>query len=303
MAKSSMRRYPGRRVPISVEAPADVLESLSWFLNVAGEEAPTADDRGEPDLRLRETADGFLLEGAYVSPETAWCDNGFAAAQLLADAITRLAALQHHHDMLLHSASIAVEGQLLVLLGDSMAGKSTVALSAAARGWQLFGDDRIGLSLAGTRAEGFAAGLQPKIRLPLPPDSTKLFTRFVATVTLAEAADIAYLRLGHGRLAPMGSRRPVAAIFQLSRKQGDGRAVLGVPLEPPAALRALLRHSYAPQVAAKEHLERCAALAESVPIFDLRFSRSESVIGYLTRARDLWQGDTQLKSTASPGPG
>ncbi len=291
--------FPGRLSPVFVAAPEAVMEPLSWLLNHPGR--PAAGEA--PNLTVRQQDDGFFLEGDFVPPEAAWAANAFGAAIGLADALTRAAALQAPEDSVMHGAALVADDRLIVLLGDSMAGKSTVAIAAAARGWQIFGDDRLGLSIADgadlgalEAVSGVASGLQPKCRLPLPETSSRALRRFVDTTAAATTDDVAYLRLGVGRLAPMASRLPIAAVFTLSRssKNNGARAVLAVPLEPPAALRALLRHSFAPHIAPRIHLDQCAALARALPFYDLRFSQSEAVPGYLKKAKQLWLGTRPL---------
>lgn len=179
------------------------------------------------------------------------------------------AALRQTRDTIsLHAGGASFSRGAVVVIGPSLAGKSSVALHMAANGGRLLGDDSV--AIAGDRALSF--GLAPKLRLPLPADAGRLFTRFAGARICRTQSGIAHLRLRRGEAARFGQGAPLRGIVILKRMEG-GTARL-VPADRSAAMRALVTHAFAPQFGAAALVARLAALASRVPAYTLEFSRS-----------------------------
>jgi hypothetical protein len=108
---------------------------------------------------------------------------------------------------------------LVLFIGDSESGKSSLSLHLAAAGHRFFGDDRILLDLSVEPVASLCLGLAPKVRLPLPPEVGAVFTRFVAARTRREMAGQAYLSLAEGS-AGFGEGSPVGALVLADRRDG-----------------------------------------------------------------------------------
>ena len=179
------------------------------------------------------------------------------------------AALQQSRDTIsLHAGAASFVRGAVVVIGPSMAGKSSVALHMAANGGRLLGDDSVAVSE--DRALSF--GLAPKLRLPLPADAGPLFKRFVNARIRRAQSDIAHLRLRRGEGAQFGQGATLRGIVILKRV-GEGKPRL-LPADRPAAMRALVTHAFAPQLNAAALVKQLAALAGRTPAYTLEFSRS-----------------------------
>lgn len=177
----------------------------------------------------------------------------------------------------LHAGAASFSRGAVVVIGPSMAGKSSVALHMAANGGRLLGDDSIAISE--NRALSF--GLAPKLRLPLPADAGRLFSGFAGARIRRAQSGIAHLRLRRGEGARFGQGAKLRGIVILKRVD-EGKPRL-LPADRPAAMRALVTHAFAPQLGAAALVARLAALAGQTPAYTLEFSRSREAARVLRR--------------------
>jgi len=208
-------------------------------------------------------------------------ENVYASAQQTMGAFTGAliaAALRQTRDTVsLHAGAAAFPRGAVLVLGASLAGKSSIALHMAAVGGRLLGDDSV--AVTGVRALSF--GLAPKLRLPLPVDAGRRFVRFAEDRLRRVQSNIGHLRLRRGEAAKFGQGAPLRALVIL-RRGGEGPPRL-MPADRPAVVRALVTHAFAPQLGAAALVAWLAALAHRVPAYTLEFSRSREAAAALRR--------------------
>lgn len=188
------------------------------------------------------------------------------------------AALRQTQDTIsLHAGAACFSRGAVVVIGPSMAGKSSVALHMAAHGGRLLGDDSI--AIADGRALSF--GLAPKLRLPMPADAGRLFTRFASARLRRAQSGIAHLRLRREEAARFGQGAPLRGIVILKREEEGTHRLL--PIDRSAAMRALVTHGFAPQLGAAALVARLGAVANRTPAYTLAFSRSREAARTLRR--------------------
>ena len=208
-------------------------------------------------------------------------ENEFDAADGLANALIAAFISRHADTLCLHASSAQLGPGLVVLLGDSLAGKSSVALQMAAAGYRLFGDDRLAVCMGdGGVASGFCLGLTPKVRLPLPADCGRRFAEYVESFTEIRDDTVAYLKLWEGEAAVFQEQSPIAAFIILNRAEAGPCAM--APASRPAIVRALLAQCFAPQIAAQDLMRALTDLASSVAGYELGFSHSGEAASLLT---------------------
>lgn len=223
--------WPRRPVPAGVP-PADVTvhrEGTAWRVEATGwpgGESPAADP-----LSAANALAGLLVDGQLVR-----------VPQLVG----------------LHGAAAVFAAGVVVALGETGAGKSTLALRLAARGIPILGDDRV---LVDTRDDPgpviVALGLSARARLPLPPGDDRL-AAFVERHTAEWVGDAAWL---DGRAAcPFGTRAPLAGFVMLERRAGAGAARLE-PVGGAALAARLIEQATAPAAGPAELVARLARLA------------------------------------------
>lgn len=163
----------------------------------------------------------------------------------------------------LHAAALEVGGRAIAIAARSGAGKSTLVARLVARGHAFLSDD----------VTAVAPGAPPSVRasyplLKLTPRSQALLGRAGEEAPLVDPLDEKRLFAVPGEL-PRGPRA-LERVYVLD----DARGVEVARAAPAEALFLLLRHCHrAPllhrAIGTAELTRRCAALAESVPVFRL----------------------------------
>ena len=201
------------------------------------------------------------------------------SASVLLDVLTRLCLEQLGAFADLHAGSAAIDGQLVVFPGPSLAGKSTLALQLASRGHLLGGDDRL---LIGpfqeqpkTPIQGITLGLNARMRLPINPHAGAAFIDYIGN--RVRHADwlpprIAFIVPRSGEVAAFAQRVPLAAIVMPLRCDGGGVALEPAPFSD--IMRLLLEQMHAPHLPARQLIEAARMMAQTLPCFTLRFDDS-----------------------------
>jgi hypothetical protein len=210
-------------------------------------------------------------------------DDAFAAADGLAGALIARLVTRRPDMICFHAGSALVGAGLVVLLGDSLAGKSSVALQLAAAGYRLFGDDRLAVRLEeGRPPAGACLGLTPKVRLPLPPDCGDRFAEYVESFTEMRDDNAAYLKLWEGEAAAFGEDAPLASFVILDRREAGPCALS--PASRPEIVKALLLNCFSPHIDARALVPAMTGLATGVGGRRLQFSSSREAAAALTAA-------------------
>jgi hypothetical protein len=98
-------------------------------------------------LRTRDDGWGCIVradDGAVAVTtrgSTAWVDRSRVPAEFLVDLVVAQAAAAQRNMLFVHAASVVVDGEGVLLCGESGRGKTTLALALAARGHGYLGDD------------------------------------------------------------------------------------------------------------------------------------------------------------------
>ncbi len=242
---------------------------------------------GDPaEIDVAEMADGRIavtLHGPGGNESV--FDDAFAAANGLASALVARLVVRRDDMICFHAGSARVGPGLVVLLGDSFAGKSSVALQMAAAGYRLFGDDRLAVRLTEEQPDspvGVCLGLTPKVRLPLPPDCGVRFEEYVESFTEMRDDEAAYLKLWEGEAASFGDEAPIAGFVILDRRE-TAESQLSSAARPDI-VKALLLNCFSPHIDARTLVPALTGLAIRAEGFRLQFSSSRDAASVLTAA-------------------
>jgi hypothetical protein len=268
--------FAGPRRPILVSGAGALLPYLPRFLP----EWPYREVGGEtvamPDIRVSRTPQRLQIEEGNPPRAASEHESALDAANAFTGALLAAYVEQDEALLCLHAAAAELGPGLAVLIGDTEAGKSSLAVELARAGFRSFGDDRLLVRLddgtAGTRDLGIAVGLPLKLRLPLPLEAPAALGAFVAQRTAARTPELVQLRLEAGEAAPFGASAPLRALVMLERKAGAAERL--EPASPAAILRALLAQGYAPRLGMADRVAALAALARRVAGFRLVYAES-----------------------------
>lgn len=183
-----------------------------------------------------------------------------------------------------HAGAIETDEGLTVLLGDMMAGKSTLTAALTEKGHRLWCDDRLPVFRHEGGFEGISLGLRPKLRSPLPPNAPATFLAFVQQRAGAGEGDMRYLELKNGEAAGFDQRLPIRRIVVLDRQQSSGDPeMFRLPLGE--AVKRLASCTFAPHLGPVGLLERLRTVVEASECLVLRYSDSFTAARW---ASDRW---------------
>lgn len=285
-AAPSLWAFGPDAAPVSVRNAESLLAQLTVFLG-GWPVRRTGEGRGaRPDIDVIDRPDGRItVRVSGPGGHEADCADAFEAANALAGGLIARFVAQAPNRLCLHAGAVRIGDGLAILLGESLAGKSSVALQLAAAGYRLFGDDRLALEAptgATAAARGLALGLMPKLRLPLPADCGARFAEFVDGYTELRDDEMAYLKLWEGEAAGFGEAAPVSALIVLDRRE-EGPVRLA-PESPTAMARALLGNCFAPHVEAGRLAGLVHGIVERCACHRLSFASSREAAAALSTA-------------------
>ena len=271
--------------PVLVENAEAVMPYLpyylaGWAIRWAGEAVPRS-----PDVRVVENPDGTIQVLSYGPGGADFTfENPYDAANGLAGALISVFVGRDPQMICLHAGAARVGDGLVIVIGDSFAGKSSVSLHLAVLGHRFFGDDQIGVTIDNP-SHGLCLGLMPKVRLPLPEDCGDAFREFVDGYSSMQGDDMAYLKLWEGEAGAFGETALVRALVFLDRDDGgtEGEGAKLRPASRPELVKAMVRTAFAPHVSSSELLAGLTRLADAADAYHLRFASSRDAAGLLSR--------------------
>lgn len=266
--------------PLLVENAEAVMPYLpyymaGWPLKWAG---PVVDR--SPDIRVIENPDGtFQIMSTGPGGADFSFDNPYDAANGLAGGLISVFVSRDQQMVCLHAGAARVGDGLVVVIGDSLAGKSSVALQLAVLGNRFFGDDQIAVTLENPSC-GMCLGLMPKVRLPLPEDCGDGFREFVDGYSSMQGEGMAYLKLWEGEAGTFGETAPVRALVFLDRMEAGDTELR--PASRPELVKAMVRKAFAPHISSTDLLSGLTRLAAAADAYHLRFSSSREAAALLS---------------------
>ena len=232
--------------PILVENAEAVMPHLPYYL--AGWPIKWAGSVAEQtlDIRVIENPDEtFRVVSSGPGGADLTFEDPYDAANGLAGALISVFVSGDPQMVCLHAGAARVGDGLVVVIGDSLAGKSSVALQLAVLGNRFFGDDQIAVTLENP-SSGICLGLMPKVRLPLPEDCGDGFREFVEGYSSMQGEDMAYLKLWEGEAGTFGETAPVRALVFLERVDA-GETELR-PASRPELVKTMVSTTFVPHI-------------------------------------------------------
>jgi len=278
---------PGHAQPIVVQSDYAVEPYLRLFLiNWPFERLPGG--TAAPQILLRQAGQRVAVELANSKLDALDAMSELDGVNCLADLLSHVAASRQPELAELHASSVLVDGKLILFVGPSLSGKSSLALQLAARGYRIFSDDRllIGPLAGASRAPiGMALGLTPRVRRPPHPAAGALFAEFVARHVVKGGGNVGFLPLDGRSIADAAETAPLGALV-LPERQETGGVVLR-PAGAAAASRVMLEQMHAPDVAAVDFLAAIRRLTQALPAWHLQYDDSAKAA---LAAKDLMAG-------------
>lgn len=199
--------------------------------------------------------------------------------------------------LVLHGSGVAINGELAVFLGDTGAGKSTMAASLDSVGHTLLGDDAVVITEESGRV--FGEPVYPSLRL-YPETASAIFGADIEVAPMAHYSDkkqVGLASLDNISQSPI----PLGALFYLTGEP-DSEEVEAHALHPSDVCISLIEQSFAfePRDAnsATVRLRKASELAGRIPGYELSYphdlDRLNEVNAVIMRCMDA------AKTIASP---
>ena len=284
-------KFEGVSRPVSLtngQALLPVLQAIagSWPYRRIGRAG------ADPIITVRRIADGFRIGSPWLE-QIAEDDTAVGATCCMLVDLIRAYVEGDPSLLCFHCAAVEIDGRLAMFPNTVRAGKSTLVARLAAEGLRIFADDALPVGL-GTRAEGIALGIAPRLRLPLPRRTSADFRAFIESHAGPSDRRYRYLSLPPTLLAGYGSTAPLGAVVLLQRKP-SGRAHLA-PTRRGQGLQHLIAQNFAPGGTSIAAVDRLHALVARLPCFTLSYSDVDEA-AVLLRER---LSDRQALSRAVP---
>jgi len=255
--------------PIAVE---DLPEDILTAIRAQAPDWPAGDREAEANLRISVEPDRNghwrFQSPTFQTPDFAF-PPGLVAGNGLIGCLIHTFVAASPDWICLHAGAVEMDGGLTVLLGDNLAGKSTMSVALMARGHRLWCDDRLPVT-GGDRFDGMALALRPKLRLPLPPSAPASFRTFGASRSGPTEGEMLYVMPQPGEAAGFDARAPLRRLVLLNRRDNAD-----LNLKPAAlgeSVKRLVGTTFAPHLAPTALLARLRSLAESTECLTLTYA-------------------------------
>lgn len=291
---STMLRFDGVTRPVLVADDGEILKCLrsvmtSWGFDELGPRVMRA-----PFITARLRKGRYEILSPYRAP-VRYRDPLGAACTLISDLIR--AYIDEDEALLcLHAAAAEFAGRLVILPNTYRSGKSTFAAYLAAAGVRLYGDDVVPIRWRDHVAQ--AAGIAPRLRLPLPDDASPEVKAFIKRRGGAESSRYLYLDLPGAALAGRGEQSPIGAFVLLQRRQG-AKAEL-IPMGASEMLERLVIRNFANRVDATDILDCLHDMVTNVPCHTLRYGHAAGAVDLLKDHFASWPQPDQPQDRPRP---
>jgi hypothetical protein len=291
-------RFAGVRHPVLLSGCADLIPYMEKVLAAWPHEAAEMAERGSGGRGQKLTLDrdqGFyVLNTPWLAAPIRHRDPVHTVCDLVVHLIHAFVAT-NPASLCLHSAAVRLGGHLVVFPNVYRGGKSLLSGHLAAQGVACFGDDVI--PVRGRGNHGFALGIAPRLRLPLPDTTAPGFADFVAAHAGPASTRYQYLHLDRGRLVPYGEVAPIGAFVVLDR--GEGREAALMPLAPAEALRRVVQRNFARHQPARNILLRLERLVLNRPCYRLAYDDPATAASLLRARFASWPDHAGRRRTSA----
>ena len=186
--------------------------------------------------------------------------------------------LRDHPDQLcIHGAAALFEPGLVVFPAVQRVGKSVLTVDLARRGVPIYCDDVLPVGIESRR--GFALGILPRLRPPLPPDVSPALRAYVEAHSGPGQGNRLYVTIPDDVLVPYGAVAPIGGVVLLERESGVKASIADV--DPAEALEAIILQNFALEAPAERVLDTLHDIVSRASCRRLRYGRAEDAAALL----------------------
>lgn len=244
-----------------------------------------------PIITIRKTAKGYGIASPWRKSPGRYGDRVDAACSFIVD-LLRAYIADAPSLLCLHGAAAEFAGRLVVFPTPYRSGKSTLTAYLAAAGVRVYADDI--LPIEADRGLGFAPGILPRLRLPLPDGASAAFRGYIDSRRGLANRRYLYLDLEPRELAPLGVQAPIGGFVLLNRDPA-ARPEL-TPASASEVLQRVVLQNFAREVSAADILSRLNALVGAARCFTLSYADGEQAVALLMEKFGRWPSRRRTKA-------
>ena len=269
--------YPGTGVQVLLDNAAPVADALRAVLHGWTPETLLQPDRQARIASVLGAGGQYAANSSYLGETIEGLGVAGAACAVIADLaedyfVTRPGCLA------LHCAAFAFNDRLIAMTGPTRAGKSTLAARITQEGdMSLFCDDVLPLLPTGNAV---GLGIAPRLRLPLPPQSSDSFRAHVARYK--GPSDDRYAYICAPTVAAHGTQLPLSVLLILDRRPSGPARLHHVADDE--ALHFILSQNMADLQTADAAFDRLTGLLGQITCLRMVYADLEDAIALIRHA-------------------
>ena len=181
----------------------------------------------------------------------------------------------------LHCAAVRFGDGLVLFPSEGRAGKSTLCVALASKGYRIYGDDVVAISHEDSSA--VSLGFLPRIRLPIPVQvAGQDFADFIQRQGGYVSEVGQYVDLDSSLLADFGEKMPVRAVVNLKRTNKKVPAALS-STHTAHGLKSIIGQNLSSFSKASEAFDTLHRLTANASCYELKYSSIDDAIATLSQ--------------------
>lgn len=269
--------FPGTGLSLRLQGAGPVRRALMGAIRGWQPQTLSAPRPGHRQTLVTQGPGGFVARSPFFQGDLGGLDAASAACALIADLSEGFLA-NRPGCMALHCGAFRFAGDLILLTGPMRAGKSTlIGRLTAEPDVTVFCDDVLPLT---ADLKAVALGIAPRLRLPLPKETTAAFRRHVAMTP--GPRDRRYAYLAAPNVAPHGTQARPGTLIVLDRRQ-IGPATLH-RMDRDQAMHHLLAQNMGDLGSADQAFAKTRDMAAAMTCLRLVYADLEDAVALLRRA-------------------
>ncbi|TAN58704.1 MAG: hypothetical protein EPN26_01205 [Rhodospirillales bacterium] len=278
-APSVFLNVQGLPAPILLDGCASLEGEIRALLKGWPVERLEGAEGAAPGITIKKNKQGYLRLSDWSDASVVFAHPVDAVCDFLVDLVR--AYIRDNPPLLcLHCAAVETQAGLVVFPSSYAAGKSTLAMHMAAAGARLFADDV--MPLRKEDGHGVAPGILPRLRLPLPAETSRVLGSFLKQRPGKSSQRFAYYAMREDELAAHGEAAPVAGLVLLDRKNAGLAGLREVGMAE--MLKSTILRNFSHSVPGIEVLDRLNALVAGARRLRLTYSSAEQAVECLRNA-------------------
>lgn len=234
----------------------------------------------KPLITVRRTLQGWGVTSHWTKEIEIYPELDNVTCDLIAE-LARTLYWRAPGSLCLHCAAVRMKDGVVIFPSTYRAGKSILTAHLAEAGYRVFSDDVVPVDPETRLA--MAPGFLPRLRVPLPENATKKFSRFVKQKTVLIGKRYHYIDPGPDLMAAFGEEAPIIGVVLLERSESPVKASMKPQSRGTAMQHAILRN-FSRNVSGDELVQGFLGIVQDAPCYQLTYSDTPDAVKQISAA-------------------